>query len=139
MAEIPVLVCVAGALAGKRIIIPDATGLLHYALRRMNGLVANLVVDTERMAENLASTRGLVYSQAVLLALIDRGMTRDEAYRIVQRNAMKTWDEGGMLKDHLSADPDMSLDAETLDTCFSFERFLGNAAVVFERLEAAEV
>jgi adenylosuccinate lyase len=123
----------------ERIIIPDATGLLHYALRRMNGLVANLVVDTERMAENLASTRGLVYSQAVLLALIDRGMTRDEAYRIVQRNAMKTWDEGGMLKDHLSADPDMSLDAETLDTCFSFERFLGNAAVVFERLEAAEV
>jgi adenylosuccinate lyase len=123
----------------ERIIIPDATGLLHYALRRMNGLVANLVVDAERMIENLESTRGLVYSQAVLLALIDTGLTRDEAYAIVQRSAMETWDNGGNLKDRLAADPEVTLDTESLDACFTFERFLGNAAVVFERLESAEL
>ncbi len=123
----------------ERIIIPDATGLLHYALRRMNGLVANLVVDAERMLENLESTRGLVYSQAVLLALIDTGLTRDEAYAIVQRSAMETWDNGGNLKDRLAADPEVTLDSETLDACFTFERFLGNAAVVFERLESTEL
>jgi len=121
----------------ERIIVPDATGLLHYALVRMNRLIAGLVVDTERMAANLETTRGLVYSQAVLLALIDTGLSRDEAYRIVQRNAMLTWDEGGKLKDWLAADPDVTLDSETLDACFTFERFLGNATVVFDRLEDA--
>ena len=123
----------------ERIIIPDATGLLHYALVRINKVIANLVVDADRMAANLESTRGLVYSQAVLLALVDAGMTRDEAYRIVQRNAMETWDDDGALKDRLAADPEVILDSETLETCFTFERFLGNAAVVFERLESAEL
>lgn len=125
--------------SAERIILPDATGLVHYALVRMNRLVANLVIDEDRMAANLESTRGLVYSQAVLLALIDDGLTRAEAYQIVQRNAMKTWDEGGTLRDRLASDPSVTLDAETLDTCFSFDRFLGNAAVVFERLENAEL
>jgi adenylosuccinate lyase len=123
----------------ERIIIPDATGLLHYALRRMNSLVTDLVVDTERMIENLESTRGLVYSQAVLLALIDTGLTRDTSYAIVQRNALETWDRGGNLRDRLAADSEVTLDSETLDACFTFERFLGNAAVVFERLESTEL
>lgn len=123
----------------ERIVIPDATTLLHYALKRANRLIGNLVVDTDRMAENLASTHGLVYSQAVLLALIDSGMTRDAAYQVVQRNAMKTWDEGGTLSDHLTADPDVVLDADTLAACFTNERFLKNADIVFERLEAATI
>jgi adenylosuccinate lyase len=123
----------------ERIIIPDATGLLHYALRRINRLIDGLVVDTDRMAQNLVATRGLVYSQAVLLALVDGGRTRDEAYRIVQRSAMRTWDEGGTLLENLRADPEVNLDEDTLAGCFTTERFLKNAEVVFERLDAAEL
>jgi adenylosuccinate lyase len=123
----------------ERIIIPDATGLLHYALKRMNRLVSNLVVDTDRMTANLESTRGLVYSQAVLLALIDTGMTRDEAYVIVQRNAMGTWDDGGTLRERLADDPDLPLDADVLEACFTYERFLRNASIVFERLESSDL
>ena len=123
----------------ERIIIPDATELLHYALRRINRLIDGLVVDVDRMAENLKSTKGLVYSQAVLLELVDAGRTRDEAYRIVQRNAMKTWDEGGTLLDNLRSDPEVGLDNATLEDCFTTERFLKNAGVVFERLDAASI
>jgi adenylosuccinate lyase len=75
-----------------------------------------------------------VYSQAVLLALVDTGMARDDAYRIVQRNALAAWDEGGTLHDRLAADPDVTLDPDTLAACFSAERFLANADIVFDRL-----
>lgn len=123
----------------ERIIIPDATGLLHYALGRITRLIDNLVIDTERMEANLESTRGLVYSQAVLLALVEAGRTRDEAYRIVQRNAMLTWDEGGSLHERLAQDPDVGITKEMLAECFTFERFLSNADIVFERLNEAEL
>ncbi len=123
----------------ERIVLPDATSLLHYALLRANRLIGGLVVDRDRMAMNLESTRGLVYSQAVLLELIDTGMKRDDAYQIVQRNAMKTWDEGGTLKDHLRNDPELTLSTEVLDSCFTTDRFLKNAEIVFERLEEAEL
>jgi len=118
----------------ERVVLPDATTILHYALRRMQRLVENLVVDTDRMTENLESTKGLVYSQAVLLELIDTGMTRDEAYRIVQRNAMKTWDGSGTLRENLAADGDVLLDEETLTACFTPERALRNTDIVFTRL-----
>ncbi|MEN8238777.1 MAG: adenylosuccinate lyase, partial [Actinomycetota bacterium] len=88
----------------ERVVLPDATTVLHYALKRMNRIIENLVVDTSRMQSNLDATRGLVNSQAVLLALVDSGATRDEAYRIVQRNAMAAWDEGGTLLERLKAD-----------------------------------
>jgi adenylosuccinate lyase len=120
----------------ERVALPDATNLLHYALGRMQRLVENLIVDTDRMAENLDSTRGLVFSQAVLLGLIDTGMTRDEAYRIVQRNAMKTWDGSGTLHENLAADSDVVLDQQTLAACFSPERALRNTNIVFERLSS---
>jgi len=120
----------------ERIVLPDATGLLDYALERMTRLVDGLMVDTERMAENLAATRGLVFSQAVLLALTERGHSRDDAYRIVQRNAMATWDEGGSLADRLAADAECDLDADELAACFSPRRFLRNMGGVFDLLEA---
>jgi len=122
--------------AAERVALPDATGLLDFALARMARLVDGLVVDTDRMAENLESTHGLVYSQAVLLALAERGHSRDAAYRIVQNSAMATWDEGGTLRDRLSADPECDLTDGELDTCFSIERFLRNTDVVFDRLES---
>jgi adenylosuccinate lyase len=122
--------------SAERIVLPDACILLDYMLAKFDGLVARLVVDTERMAGNLESTRGLVNSQAVLLALIERGHTRDGAYRIVQRNAMRAWDEGLHLRDLLRADPDVELSDGELEDCFLPERFLRNTAPVFERLEA---
>ncbi len=122
--------------AAERVALPDATGLLDFALARMARLVHGLVVDTDRMAENLEETRGLVFSQAVLLALAEGGHSRDAAYRIVQNNAMATWDEGGMLKDRLAADPDCDLTTEELESCFSTEHFLRNTDVVFSRLAA---
>lgn len=125
--------------AVERVVLPDATTILHYALRRLTRLIDTLNVDTDRMAANLESTRGLVYSQAVLLALIDTGLSRDEAYQLVQRNALAAWDEGGTLRDRLEADPDVSLEADALTACFSNDRFLAEADVVFERLESASL
>ena len=119
----------------ERIVLPDATTVLHYALRRLTRVIDGLFVDTDRMSQNLEATRGLVYSQAVLLALIDAGLTRDEAYRIVQRNAMAAWDEGGTLAERLASDPEVTLDQATLDACFTTDRFLANAEIIFDRLE----
>ena len=123
----------------ERVALPDATNLLHYSLGRMNRIIDNLIIDTDRMQANLDDTRGLVSSQAVLLALVDSGVTRDAAYRIVQRNAMLTWDEGGTLLENLTNDPDVTLDAETLTACFTPERALRNTAIVFTRLQATHL
>lgn len=123
----------------ERVALPDATNLLHYALGRMNRIIDSLIVDTDRMQANLDDTRGLVSSQAVLLALVDSGVARDEAYRIVQRNAMLTWDEGGTLLEHLADDPHVTLDAETLVACFTPERALRNTDIVFTRLQATHL
>ncbi|MFV2000385.1 MAG: adenylosuccinate lyase [Acidimicrobiia bacterium] len=121
----------------ERIALPDATNLLHYSLRRMTALIDTLVIDAERMQSNLDATKGLVSSQAVLLALIDSGLTRNDAYRLVQRSAMEAWDKGGTLHDRLIADDDVELDADVLAACFTAERSLANASIVFERLEDA--
>jgi adenylosuccinate lyase len=118
----------------ERIVLPDATILLHYALKRMQRLVENLIVDEGRMLTNLESAKGLVYSQAVLLELIDSGLSRDEAYRLVQRNAMKTWDEGDTLHENLLADADVLLEPAVLEACFAPKRALANTDVVFTRL-----
>lgn len=126
--------------AAERVALPDACLVLDFALVRMTRLIDNLVVNRGRMMQNLESTRGLVFSQAVLLALIEeQGMTRDEAYRIVQRNAMRAWDDGLPLRDLLAEDPDVALQAELLEQCFDPGYFLRNARVVFERLDALRV
>jgi adenylosuccinate lyase len=121
--------------SAERVVLPDASIALHYMLVKFEDLVDNLVVDEERMAANLESTNGLVFSQAVLLALVESGLGRDEAYRIVQRNAMRAWDDKGHLRDLLRADPDVDLTDDQLDRCFSLERVAGTAAPVFERLD----
>jgi len=125
--------------SAERIALPDATGLLDFAIARTTGLVDNLVVDAERMAENLEATGGLVYSQAVLLALADKGHSRDDAYRIVQRSAVETWEKGGSLQERLAADPDCELTDGELAACFSSERSFANTGVVFDRLEALDL
>jgi adenylosuccinate lyase len=120
----------------ERVALPDACALADFSLARMTRIIDGLVVDEARMRANLDATRGLVYSQAVLLALIEAGASREEAYRVVQRNALSAWDEGGELHATLAADADVGLDAATLAACFDPARFLAPAAVVFDRLEA---
>jgi adenylosuccinate lyase len=119
----------------ERVALPDSCLALDFALARMTKLIANLEVNATRMQENLDATRGLVFSQAVLLALIEAGLSRDESYRIVQRNAMMAWEGGGRLQDLLERDPDVALDSAVLDECFSPARFLRNSEIVFTRLE----
>jgi len=121
----------------ERVILPDASLVLDFALARMDTLIDRLVVDAERMQSNLDDTGGVVYSQAVLLALIEsQGMTRDDAYRIVQRNALAAWEMDGTLLDHLASDPEVKLDSEDLERCFDPLAALRHADIVFERLEA---
>ena len=122
--------------SAERIALPDATGLLDYALVRTTRLIDSLVVNTDRMVQNLEATNGLVYSQAVLLALAESGHTRDDAYRIVQRNALAAWDDGGTLQDRLAADPECDLSDAALAACFSMQRFLKNTGAVFDQLES---
>ena len=101
--------------SAERIIIPDACTLLHYMLHTFNNVMKGLQVDTERMLVNLNMTGGLVFSQRILLALIDKGMGRQEAYKMVQRNAKKVWDmaskgpiAGPALLESLSKDPQVT-------------------------------
>ncbi len=120
--------------SAERVVLPDASIALHYMLVKFNGLVRDLVVDADRMIANLESTRGLVFSQAVLLALIDQGMTRDQAYRIVQTHAMTAWDTGQSLQELLAAEPLVALTDDSLAACFSLERVGESAQIVFDRL-----
>ena len=124
--------------SAERVVLPDASITLHYMLIKFTSLVDNLVVDEERMTANLESTNGLIFSQAVLLALVESGLSRDEAYRVVQRHAMDAWDGKGHLRDLLASDPELPFDAETLDQCFSLDRVTETSAVVFERLDGLD-
>src|SRR5499426_760146 len=92
----------------ERMIGPDATVTLDFALHRMASVIENLVVYPENMARNLDRLGGLVHSQRVLLALVDKGLAREDAYRLVQRNAMRVWQEGGDFLALLKADPEVS-------------------------------
>jgi adenylosuccinate lyase len=97
--------------SAERIILPDATATLHYMLWLFNEIMSGLEVDAERMRANLDLTRGLIYSSRILLALVDKGMDRQSAYKLVQRNAQKVWrneDQGAGLLAMLKADPDVT-------------------------------
>lgn len=123
----------------ERIVLPDACLALHYMLVKFESLLSDLVVNVERMQANLESTRGLVFSQAVLLGLVRKGHTRDEAYRIVQDNAMRAWEGGDHLRSLLAKDPRSHLGAAELDTWFDAAVFLRPSGVVFERLSQLEL
>jgi len=120
----------------ERIVLPDAFQLAHYMTVRLRAVVADMTVDTDRMRANLESTRGLVFSQPVLLALVEAGLTRDDAYRAVQRSAVAATDQGRELHDVLAADPDVSavLSPERLAACFDLEHALEHAAHAVDAL-----
>jgi adenylosuccinate lyase len=90
----------------------------------LNRLLTNLHVDERRMLDNLWSSHGLVFSQPVLLALVAAGRPRDEAYRLVQRHAIRAWEDGTDFRAAIEADPDVGLSADALDDAFDLRRSL---------------
>jgi adenylosuccinate lyase len=120
----------------ERIILPDACMLAYYVLVKFRAIAENMRVYPERMIENLNASYGLVFSQPVLLALVESGRSRDEAYRIVQRNAMKTWDERRPFIDVLRDDPEVTgaLTEEQLAECFNLARAVVNVKRTFDVL-----
>ena len=123
----------------ERIVLPDSSLLVHYMVKRLEGLLANLEIDEERMAANLHSSHGLVFSQPVLLALIEGGRSRDDAYRIVQRNAILAAGEGVDFRSQLEADPEVTLDQAALDAVFDVERALPELDRVGAALDAIDI
>ena len=91
----------------ERVILPDSTALLDYMLVKLTQVIDQLLVYPQRMKTNLEASKGLFNSQAVLLALTNKGLTREQGYALVQRNAMKTWSNGKDFKAFLQADPEV--------------------------------
>jgi adenylosuccinate lyase len=122
----------------ERVVLPDSTQLAHYVMRRLQRLLAGLVVFPERMQRNLDASHGLVFSQPVLLALVNAGKSRDEAYRIVQRCAMQAWDEGVDFRKLIDDDPEITggIPVEVLDEAFDLRRSLRHIDRTFEQLDA---
>lgn len=120
----------------ERMIGPDATVTLDFALNRMAGVIENLVVDSERMMTNLEMTQGLVHSQQVLLALTESGLARQQAYEIVQRNAMRAWQEKQPLLELLRAEPDVQahLDDAKLTQLFDLGHHTRHVNSIFARV-----
>jgi adenylosuccinate lyase len=122
--------------AVERVMLPDACILADFALDRLAGLVERLTVYPERMLANLEATRGLHNSQRVLLALTGRGLARQRAYELVQRGAMRAWEEGRPLLELLEADPEVTavLPAEELRGLFDLQHHLRHVGTIFERV-----
>jgi adenylosuccinate lyase len=120
----------------ERIIGPDATILLDFMLSRFTGMIDQLVVYPDRMLENLNMTHGVIFSQMVLLKLIEKGMSREAAYAVVQRNAMKSWQEGIEFKSLLQKDKRVMtcLNRKDLDYIFKVDHFLKNIDFIFGRV-----
>jgi len=121
----------------ERVILPDSSQLAFYVMRRLKRLLDGLVVMPDRMQANLDASYGLVFSQPVLLSLVQGGKTRDEAYRIVQRNAMQAWDDGVDFRGLLEADDEV--DNAVLDDAFDLRRSLSNLGLIFDQLDAITI
>ncbi|HYP54446.1 MAG TPA: adenylosuccinate lyase [Pyrinomonadaceae bacterium] len=122
--------------SAERVVLPDASIALDYMLAKTTSLLDTLVVYPERMLENLQATRGLVFSGQLLLALTRAGVSREAAYVWVQRNAMRTWDEGGDFRALVLADADIArtLPREEIERVFSPDTYTRNVARVFARV-----
>ena len=127
--------------SNERVALADSFIALDHMFQCLNRIIDGLVLYPKSMEANLNRTRGLIYSSKVLLALVDTGITREDAYAIVQRNSMQVWDDvqqaraGKTLRERLEDDPDCTLTAEQLDGIFDPWSFLGRINVVFDRLE----
>lgn len=122
--------------SAERIILPDATIALNYMLNRMGNIIKNLTVFPENMKRNMNRTLGLIFSQRVLLALIDKGLTREEAYDTVQPKAMEAWEKQVSFKELVEKDEHITkyLTQEEIDDCFDYTYHLKHVDTIFKRL-----
>ena len=123
--------------SAERVVLPDAFLALDYMLERFAWLVEGLVVHADRMRQNLEAGHGLFASQRVLLALVDAGLARDEAYRLVQAHALRAWEEGHDFRELVRADPAIAGRVD-LEAAFSLDPYTRHVETVFERLRALE-
>jgi len=119
----------------ERVILPDACILMDYMLTKLSGVVEKLEVNAERMSRNIFFTKGLVFSQRVLLALTETGLSREQAYAITQRNAMRCWEDGTPLLDVLLSDRDVraALKPQEISDLFSLEPYFKHVDTIFAR------
>lgn len=124
----------------ERIILPDTTTLIDYMLKKFTGIVANLHVYPENMRRNMDKSRGLIFSQRVLLKLIDKGLLRETAYDLVQKNAMRAWEEEKSFKELIATEPAVQqhLTSSDLDDCFDLKHHLIHVDGIFTRLGLTE-
>ncbi|RYG73131.1 adenylosuccinate lyase [Lentibacillus lipolyticus] len=122
--------------SAERIILPDATTALDYMLNRFSGIVHKLTVNSENMRANIDQTYGVIFSQRVLLALVDKGMARENAYDLIQPKAMEAWETGTHFRQLLEADEQVTanLTQTELDDCFEPTHHLKNVDHIFQRI-----
>ena len=121
----------------ERIIIPDSTNLIDYMLIKVNKLFENLIIYPDNMMKNINLTNGLIFSQEVLLLLVKKGLTREDAYKLVQKNAMKVWEDKKDFKELLKLDSEiLNLVTENeIDSLFDLDKILININKIFKRLD----
>ena len=124
----------------ERIILPDACLVMDYALDTFSGVMKGLLIYPRRMQHNLESTKGLVFSQRVMLTLIDKGLSRQTAYELVQRNAMKSWRTGRNFLSLLKTDGEVTvtLPSPELEKLFDYQYYLRYVDDIFHRLGLTE-
>ena len=120
----------------ERVIGPDSTILIHYMLRKMTSMMERLIVYPENMMRNLEKTEGLIFSQSVLLALVDKGITREEAYKLVQKNAMQSWTKGKDFLTLLKKDKKIGalLKKNEIEKIFNLKAQFKNVDIIFKRI-----
>lgn len=121
--------------SAERVIFPDSLILVDFMLNRLNNVLSNLVVKEDNMLKNSNMFGGIVYSQKVLLALVENGLTREKAYRIVQRNALDAFENNGDFRDNLEHDDEVLeyLSTDDLDDCFIRDEYLKNVDIIFNK------
>jgi adenylosuccinate lyase len=126
--------------SAERVVFPDSFILTDFLLAEFIDIISNWVVHPDRMRANIDSTRGLIFSQSVLLALTKKGLTREQAYQVVQRNSLKAWNEGLDFRGLVAADPEAArvLRPAEIARCFSLSPYLDKIDYIFERVFADE-
>jgi adenylosuccinate lyase len=124
----------------ERVIFPDTFILVDFLLAETINIIQNWHVYPEKMKKNLELTRGLIFSQRVLLVLTDKGLSREKAYQLVQRNSLKAWEEHHDLLPLLLADDEVTavLSPEEIKNCFTLEPFLSQIDYIYERVLSDE-
>jgi len=120
----------------ERVILPDSTILIDYMLAKMTAVIADMRVFPERMKKNIDATQGLVFSGQLLQDLVEKGMPRDEAYKVVQENAMAAWESDTSFRERVAKDPGIAkfLDAKSLERTFDLQRHLRYVDAIFARV-----